>query len=697
MSLAAGEALETGDLASVLRVAVQLHQAGRPHDALPLYREALHLEPDHPDALHLSAIVAHQAGRDVEALELIDRALVRLPGFADAHNTRGNLLRVLGRPDDALGAYREAIALAPLSPLAWNNLGSALRELGRPEEALRAYREAIAREPELAEAHLNLGIVLGELGQAPEAQTACEAAVRARPDFGLAHAELGRALRRTGRVAEAIESFRRAVSLEPGLTSTYCHLGAALWEAGLHHEAADALRAALAIDPARPEAHNWMGNVCKSLGYLDQALSAYRQALAERPDYAEAHFNLGLLLADLHRPVEALASYRAALTFRPGLVDAHAHMGRALLRLGRSGEAIPVFRRALELEPGSAGSWDQLGRALFEEGQSDDAARALARAIAIRPDFPEAHWRRALVLLSMGEYEEGWQECEWREQVPELRLQVRHFDVPRWAGGPLDGRRILVHAEQGPADTLFFARYLALVAARGGRVVLECEPELTRLLEALPALTQVIARGDDAPSVDCHVPLESLPGLFRTRAATIPNAIPYLPWETWSGKIPVLPPGEGLRVGVVWNSGERAVAESSLALRSLVPLLQKPGTTWYSLQMGEPGGELARVAEAKDVRDLSPLIRDMTDAAALASQLDLVIAVDSPLAHLAGGLGLPVWTLLGTLPDWRWGTGQGACPWYPTARLFRQARRGDWSNVIEEVGRALESRVQGPD
>jgi hypothetical protein len=346
-----------------------------------------------------------------------------------------------------------------------------------------------------------------------------------------------------------------------------------------------------------------------------------------------------------------------------------------------------AFRRALELQPGSASSWQQLGRALLEEGQSGEAARALGRAIAILPDFPEAHWRRALALLSAGDYDQAWEDYEWRERVPDLRQQTRPFDVPRWTGMPLEGRRILVHAEQGTSDTLLFARYLPLVAQRGGRVVLECEPELTRLLEALPALTQVVARGDELPAVDCHIPLESLPGLFRTRATTVPTAIPYLPWETWSGKIPVLPPGEGLRVGVVWNSGERA--ESSLTLRALVPLLRKPGITWYSLQTGEPAGEVARVAEAKEVRNLAPLIKDMTDVAALASQLDLIITVDAPLAHLAGGLGLPVWVLLGTIPDWRWGTEQGESLWYPTARLFRQTRRGDWTAVIEDVGRAL--------
>ena len=586
-----------------------------------------------------------------------------------------------------MAAYRQAIALAPGDALAWNHLGNTLRDLGRPEEALRAYHEAILREAGLADAHLNLGVLLGELGREVEALAACEAAVAAGPDLGLAHAALGRALRRVGRLPEAIDHCRRAVSLVPDLASAYCELGAALLEAGEQHAAAEALQTALTLDPARPEAHLGLGDVCQALGYPDQALSAYRQAIAERPDYAAAHFNVGRLLMTLHRPAEAVVSFRAALTFRADHAEAHAALGGALLRLGRAAEAIVALRRGLELDPTVPQVWYHLGRALEEQRQSRDAAAAYARAIALQPDFAEAHWHRALALLSAGIYDDAWTEYAWRGRVVDLRITERAYEAPRWDGAALGGRTVLLHADGSPSDTLFFARYLPMVAARGGRVVLECEPELIRLLEAMPELAQVIGRDAALPGIDCHASLEDLPAIFGTRLSSVPYSVPYLPLRTWSGRIPQLPPGDGLRVGLVGSPMLRGTPEEATAVRALTALYRVPGVTWYLVSRREPTLEGAVAPER--VRDLAPLIRDLTDAAALVTQLDLVLGTDTALAHLAGGLGLPLWVLLESGPSWRWGTESGECPWYPTARAFRQPRPGDWTAVFTEVREAL--------
>lgn len=689
MLITTGESPGAVDLTAALRDAVQLHHAGRFEDAARLYEDVLDLDPNHPDALHLSGVLSFQSGWHVEALEFIDRALMRLPGFADAHNTRGNVLRALGRPDDALGAYRQAIVLAPGSPLAWSNLGNALRDLGRPDEALRAYREAIARAPRLAEAYLNQGVVLQELGQYPEALAAFEIAVGHRPEMASAHARLGAALRAAGRLDEAAESLRRAVALEPDFTSAYCDLGATLLELGLHRDAAEALQAALALDPESPEAHNCLGRVCQAMGYLDQALSAYRQALAGRPDYPEAHYNLGVLLHDLHRPVEAVASFRAALTFRADYADAHASMGAALLRLGRAGEAITVFRRALELTPGAAATWYLLGRAFMEEGRRQDAVSAFDRALTIQPGLAEAHWYRGITLLASGELAAGFAEYEWRYRVPELRLEERRLPAPGWEGGGLRGRTILVHADPGLAEVMLFARFLPLLAARGGRVILECDAGLARLLEAMPSLAQVVSRGDPLPPFDCQLSLQSLPHVLASNPFTIPNEVPYLPVQTWSGKIPVLPPGEGLRVGLAWGGGSEEHPAGALTLRTLMPLLDLPGITWYSLGEGPEKPDDEKVPEANSLQDLVPLIHNLTDRAAMAGQLDLIISTDGPSAHLAGGLGLDCWVLVPANPTWYWVSADEECSWYPTARIFRQPRAGDWTSVVEEIRRAL--------
>ncbi|HXI21759.1 MAG TPA: tetratricopeptide repeat protein [Gemmatimonadales bacterium] len=681
------------DLALLLQNADQLLQAGRLDEAESLCRQVLEIVPNHAEALFLSGVVAERRGRNWEALELIDRALIRSPRFVDAHNHRGDVMRALGRPDEALGSYRHAITIAPGKPLGWSNLGNALQDLGRPDEAMRSYLEAIARDADFGEAHLNLGIVLRQLGRVDEALASFEAAIRVRPDYPPAHENLGNALRDLGRVDEAIESYRRAVALDPGFTRAFCNLGAALWQAGRFAEAAEALHVALDRDPHSAEAHNHLGNVCKSLGYLDQAVSAYRQALAERPDYAEAHFNLGALLGDLERPLEALAAYRTALGFKPDFAEAHASLGATLMKLDRPTEAVTAYRRALELKPDLARSWYDLGSALQEESRLAEAVAAFDRAIRLRPDHPEAHWKRGLALLGSGQFDEGWTEYEWRWKVGELGLAQREFGVPRWDGTPLGGRTILVHAERGLSDALQFVRYLPLVAQREGRIVLECQSPLTRLLEALPAVAQVIPRGGPLPPADCEAPLQSLPLILGSTPSGIPDATPYLPTQIWSGRIPRLPPGEGLRVGVVWGGSPRPNPRRSMPLAILAPLFGLPGVTWYSLQVGEPGAQLLQVPQAAGVRNLAPLIRDFADTAALVGQLDLVLTVDTSVAHLAGGLGARVWVMLTFAPDWRWSSDADKSPWYPTARLFRQPRPGDWPGVVAQVRRALSSLV----
>jgi tetratricopeptide (TPR) repeat protein len=568
-------------------------------------------------------------------------------------------------------------------------MGNALRDLDRFDDALRSYGEAISRRPDFAEAHLNLGIVLQEQGRSVEALTALEAAVRARPDFAPAQDSLGNALRAAGRLPEAIEAYRRAVALDPAFTAAYCNLGAALWQAEQFREAADALQAALALDPNRPEAHNHMGNVCKSLGFLNQALSAYRQALALKPDFAAAHFNLAVLLGELDQPFEALASYRAALGFAPEFADAQANLGATLMRLERPGEAITAFRRALELRPDFAGAWYNLGNALIEECRPREAVAAFDRAIAIDPEYAAAHWRRGMAHLADGEYARGWEGFEWRSRAAEVRTSERVLPYPRWNGQPLGGRTILVHAEEVLGDTLMFARYLPMVAGRGGRIVLECQASLTRLLEAMPWVAQVVAQGDPLPPADCHVPLLSLPGLLGTRLDSIPDDIPYLPTQTWSNRVPVLPPGAGVRVGLVWGGAAKPTRKRSIPLPSLDPLFGVPGITWYSLQLGDHAAALMDLRENRRPVNLGPMIRDFADTAALIGQLDLVLSIDTSVAHLAGGLGVELWVMLNSAPDWRWISGGIESPWYPSARLFRQARPGDWASVVEAVRRAL--------
>ncbi|MBK9067904.1 MAG: tetratricopeptide repeat protein [Gemmatimonadetes bacterium] len=679
------------EITALLRGANEYHLAGRVRDAELLLEQALQLAPELPEVLHLAGVMAQRAGRPVEALEYLDRALARYPRLAAAHTDRGDILRGLGRADEALAAYRQSLALWSGSPVAWCHLGHALRELRRPDEALRAYREAVARDPESAEARLHLGIVLTSLGDHAEGLEALEAAVRIAPESAAASDHLGVALQRAGRLDEALEAFRRAVALDPRHPAACCHLGAALVEGGQYEQAADALQAALALDPDAPDAHNAMGRVRQGLGYLDQALSAYRQALAIRPDYAEAHLNLGALLDELGRPVEALASCRASLTFRPDCAAAYRRMGGVLRQLDRRAEAVTACRRALELAPDLAPAWTELGDVLRELGRFPEAIAAYDEAIARDPAGACARWRRGLAHLALGHYAAGWEGYEWRWGAAEAGLEERAFTAPRWAGEPLAGRTILVYAEAGPGETLQFARYLPLLAARGGRVVLECAPSLRRLLEGLPCVAQAIAAGEALPTVDYQLPFGSLPAALDEGVDALAGTVPYLPTRIWSARVPLLPPGEGLRVGLALGAD---AAGERLSPAGLGALLGTPGVTWYQLDAGAwPVSEGALAAVP--VHALAPLIRDAADAAPLLGQLDLVITADPVVAHLAGGLAIPAWVVTDPVPEWAF-CGEGSrSAWYPEARVFPRSRMSEWGAVVDQVRAGLLEIVRG--
>jgi hypothetical protein len=300
------------------------------------------------------------------------------------------------------------------------------------------------------------------------------------------------------------------------------------------------------------------------------------------------------------------------------------------------------------------------------------------------------------VQLSVGDFEAGWEGYEWRWKVSELHRSIPTPDAPRWKGEPLDGRTILVTALNMTQDEIFrFVRYLPLIAAQGGRVIFECPAPLRRLLEAMPGIAQAVTAGEALPSADFHIALGSLPHQFARQSSLPPIETPYLPTRTWSTRVPLLPPGDGLRVGIVWNSREGRNSRATLALAALAPLFRLSGISWYSLETSADAEPLVDASVAAEVRDLAPLVRDVADLAALMSQLDLVVTADAAVADLAGGLGLPVWVLLSVAPGWQWGTEGEASRWYPTARLFRQHHAGGWTTVVDQVAQALSSGQGG--
>jgi len=532
-------------------------------------------------------------------------------------------------------------------------------QAGRLREAEPLYRQILARQPDHADALHLLGVLARQAGRIDIAVDSIRRAIAFRPNYPEAHNNLGIALKDTGQFDEAIAAFRRATALRPNYA----------------------------------EAHNNLGGVLMENGQLDEAIAAFRQAIALRPSYAVAHNNLGSVLRDKGQLDEAIAAYRQAIALNPNSPEAHSHLGNALKDKGQLDEAIAACRQAIALGPNYAGAHCNLGSALQGKGQLDEAIASYRQAIALNPNLPKAHHNLSLSLLARGDFQTGWDEFEWRWKCKDFP-PPRNFAQPQWDGCLLEGRTLLLHTEQGHGDALQFIRYLPLVAERGGKIVIECYAELQRLFQTNTGRCQIVVRGQPLPVFDFHCPLLSLPRVFGTSLANIPKDVPYLHADAedagrWQQRLADHSPL--VKVGLGWAGRPTHTNDRnrSMKLARLAPLGQAPGARFFSLQKGAAAAEAQTPPPGMELVDWTEELKDFADTAALISNLDLVIAVDTAVVHLAGAMGKPVWTLLPFNSDWRWLLERQDSPWYPTMRLFRQPRIGDWDTVITRVVEAL--------
>jgi len=641
----------------MLAEGLEHHRAGRPEQAAELYSRVLEQDPQNADALHLSGMLAFEAGDFQKALGMLGRAVRLRPDVAAFHNNLGNVLLAMGRAADASLCYVQALATKPDYVEAHLNLGNALSVVGLNGEAEAHYRRALWLRPGLPEAHNNLANSLVVRGRFEEAEAEFREALRLKPGYAEAWLNLSGALKGQEKLEEAEQCCRQALLLVPGMAEAYSNLAAVFSAAGRHQEAEQAAQEALARNPSLAEPWVALAAARQAQGAYGEAERCARQALALRPGYAEAENNLGNALLEQGRLEEAEAHYREAIRRKPGLADAHYNLGNAL-------------RAGLRLE---------------------EACGAYQEAIRIRGDHVKAHWNLALTLLLGGRLEEGFREFEWRWKKKDT--PPRLLEQPLWDGSPLAGRTLLLHAEQGLGDTIQFSRYAKLARNSGGRVVLECPAKLAALLATVPGVNEVLPQGAPPPPFDVHAPLGSLPGLCGTTLNNIPAATPYLKVaeefrRKWRQRLGT---AGGRRIGLVWagNPLHAEDARRSCSLEALAPLARVAGVRWCSLQFGERAAEAARPPQGWRIEDLSGETADFRDAAAALEQLDLLISVDTAMAHLAGALARPVWLLLAYVPDWRWLLGREDTPWYPTMRLFRQPRPGDWASVVDAVVRAL--------
>jgi Tfp pilus assembly protein PilF len=652
-------------------MAWQYYHTGQWQQAEQLFRQILQADANQVEALHLLGVIAFQTGRINLAVDYLHAAVRLKPDFAEAHN----------------------------------NLGVALQKQGKWADAALAYQQALRMRPDAAELHHDLGIVLQQQGRLAEATVCLEKALHLRQDYVEAHINLGNALQQQGKLAEAVASYQRALQLKPDCPGAHLNLGVALQAQGKPAEALASYQQALQRDPNSAEAHNNLGNLLREQGKLAEAVVTCQQALRLRPDYAEAHNNLGIALEKQGKLVEAEASYRQALRLLPDFAEAHNNLGNVLQTQGKLTEAVASYQQALRHRPDYPEAHRNLGLTLRDEGQLEEAMISLECALRLKPDFADAHHSRSQLWLLQGDFEQGWPEYEWRWQIQELRnAPSSRRPEPRWDGSALDGKTILLHVEQGVGDTLQFIRYASVVKERGATVVVECPSALMGVLAGCPGIDRLVRQGGPLPACDVQAALLSLPGLCGTTLATIPAKVPYLIADRarvahWQEGLAGL---SGFKVGICWqgNPGHQQDAQRSVLLSRLAPMAKIPGLRLVSLQKG-PGQEqwTARprswpVVDLPDQRQ--ELSQAWEDTAALICALDLVITVDTAVAHLAGALAMPVWVPLPFSPDWRWLLGRENSPWYPTMRLFRQPQRGNWDEVFDriagEVSRKLSQR-----
>ncbi|HEY9625302.1 MAG TPA: tetratricopeptide repeat-containing glycosyltransferase family protein [Crinalium sp.] len=539
-----------------------------------------------------------------------------------------------------------------------------LHRSGQNADAAYLCRQLLRDSPDDIKALLLLGIIASQTAQFDEAIACFRRVLKLKPNDANTHNNLGNAFRMKGNLPEAITHYQKAIAIKPGHADAYYNMGIALQESGDPKTAAEYYQRALALQPNFPAAFNGLGIVFRAQGKLEEAIACHQQALALAPKYAEAYDSLGNALRETGQTEEALNCHQQAIAIKPTLAVAHYNQGNTLLDQGKPLEAIACYNRAIELNP----------------------------------PYHEARLAKAMSLLLSGDLANGF--IEYEARWGDRQSNPCDFGRPMWDGSPLNGRTILLVREQGLGDTIQFIRYAKAVAQQGGTVIAGCQDSLVRLVKTVPGVQQVICEPTEAPQFDVYAPLMSLPRLLNTDLATVPAEIPYLSPPA-DHSAPIHQTASRLKVGIVWGardsfSSKYPSRRRSCPLIAFQQLLKQRNIAFYSLQKGAAEQELAQLGWQDRATDLSPYIHDFADTAAIANQLDLIITVDTSVAHLAGALGKPVWILLPFAPDWRWMLERPDSPWYPSMRLFRQRYPGDWAGVMASVADALAEWGRSP-
>jgi tetratricopeptide (TPR) repeat protein len=489
---------------------------------------------------------------------------------------------------------------------------------------------------------------------------------------------------RAGRIAEAEGICKQILRNLPGNSEILGHLCKSLHRLDQVLEALKWAAAGVDEHPEVAELHANLGEISRSAGKLAESVAAFKRAIELKPLNIDFHGALAGAFHELRKYESAAHEYQRVIELRPDDASAYTNLAIELLQLNRVDDAMNTIRKALMLQPRDALCHINLALVLTEQGKYQEAVEAYTRAIEIDPNSAHAHCFRAQLHLLLGDWDQGWKEYEWRSEI------TRNLHPKRWNGQPISGKTILLFGEAGFGDTIQFARYVPMVANLGARIIFACEKKLIRLMERLPGISQIIPRDQCPKSFDFFCPTMSLPLAFGTTLENVPASVPYLRVSSPQHSEQQSTQGP-LRVGLVWagNPGHWNDPKRSISFHELAPLWDIKGLEFHNLQIGSAVNDAQEFIARRQLIDQTSNIQDFHDTAVLIQQLDLVIAVDTSVAHLAGALAKPVWVLLPFSPEWRWLIDRGDSPWYPTMRLFRQTTGGDWPGVICKVSEAL--------
>jgi tetratricopeptide (TPR) repeat protein len=706
-------------VSEVLQQAFALHQAGRQTEAESLYQAVLKASPNNFDALHLLGLSKYQRGIPTEALPLIAAAL-KTNTTSTALANYGLVLDALDRGAEALSVYEQALVLAPDDFGIFSNRAKTLQRMGRHEEALAVYETILRSQPDNFNVLCKRALALRALGRDGDALKDYDRVLSSMPGHIDAGIGKGQLLIKERQFAEALRCFGPVLAIAPTNAEALQHKAIALLALERFDEARLTCDKMLSIQADNPGGLAVRAAVMLAAHRYDEALADCDKALSLQP----ADFGLlrlrGNILRSAGRPAEALELYDACIEVdrsagtlvqratalnalgrhKEALDDANAALqlatedawalnqqGLALHGLGMWVEALAAYDALLDKVPDHAEAHNNKAQCLTDLRRFEDALDCYAKAITAKPNYAEAHFHEGLLRLTLGDFPEGWKKYEWRWKR-RLGAQRKAVSQPLWLGQEsIEGRTILLHAEQGLGDTIQFLRYVRMVQARGADVILEVQPELVSLLAGAIEGVSVKARGDTLPPFDLHCPLLSLPLALGTTLETIPPVEILTPSATRVSKWAPHIAADSIKVGLVWsgNRSHRNDRNRSIPLAELVPLLDRPGVRYFSLQR-DIRPEDSEILKDTNLTDLASGFEDFADTAAAISMLDVVISVDTAVAHLAATVGKPAWILLPYTADFRWMVEREDTPWYPGAKLFRQASPGDWSGVVHQVG-----------